>query len=168
MSQMTSRLSLYFGVWMSRKSAHHLRAAGAEAHRARRLALRDAPDLRVVERAVLDRVDDVRPAPARCRSRSAACRADSAATARVVSSGCRWSPSKPGPALQRVVVPGAARHVLVAVKVAVREQVEPGALLVADDDGHRVLELLAKADVEHAGVERLAPHADVEPAGPGP
>src|SRR5207249_2880250 len=49
------------------------------------------------------------------------------------------------PALQGVVMPRAARHVLIDVKVAVREDVEPGALLVTDDDRHRVLKLLAKA-----------------------
>ena len=37
------------------------------------------------------------------------------------------------------------------------QDVEPGALLIADDDGQRILELLAKADVQHAGVQR-APH----------
>src|SRR5437667_244700 len=33
--------------------------------------------------------------------------------------------------------------------------------------GLRVLELLAKADIEHAGVERATPHAHVEPARSG-
>ena len=61
-------------------------------------------------------------------------------------------------------MPAPAGEVLVAVEVAVREDVEAGALLVADHDGERILELLAEADVEHAGVERLAPHAGVEPA----
>ena len=72
-----------------------------------------------------------------------------------------------GPALQRIVVPGAARQVFVHVQVAVREDVEAGAFLVADDHGHGVLEFFAEADVEHAGVERPAPHADVEPARAG-
>ena len=54
-------------------------------------------------------------------------------------------------------MPAAAGEVLVAVEVAVREDVEPGALLVADDHRQRVLKLLAEPDVHHAGVERLAP-----------
>ena len=62
-----------------------------------------------------------------------------------------------GPALQRIVMPGAAGQVLVAVEIAVGQDVEPGALLVADDDRQRVLELLAEADVQHAGVERPRP-----------
>src|SRR4029434_126154 len=76
-----------------------------------------------------------------------------------------------GPALQRIMVPAPAGEILVAVKIAVRENVEPGPFLVADDHGERVLELLAEPDVEHARVERPAPHAGVEPArtrqGPG-
>ena len=73
-----------------------------------------------------------------------------------------------GPALQRIVMPAAAGEIFVAVEVAVRQDVEPGALFVADHDRERVLELLAEADVHHAGVERLRPHADVEPARPRP
>jgi len=46
----------------------------------------------------------------------------------------------------------------------VGENVEAGALLLADDDGKGVLEFFAEADVEHAGVERTSPHADVKPA----
>src|SRR5947207_7439869 len=65
------------------------------------------------------------------------------------------------------MVPGAAGEVLVDVEVAMSKHVEAGALLVADGDGHGVLEFFAEADVEHAGIERLAPHADVEPAGAG-
>ena len=167
MSQMTSRLSLYFGVWMSRKSPITCEQHVPKRTGFARLALRDAPDLRVVERPVLDLVHDVRPAPGgvdlveqRARRIVQPRRASFLRAA--------GGPLEAGPALQRVVVPGAARHVLVAVEVAVRDEVEPRALLVADDDGHRVLEFLAEADVQHAGVERLAPHADVEPAGPRP
>src|SRR5215831_16284434 len=69
-----------------------------------------------------------------------------------------------GPALQRVVVPGAACHVLIDVKVAVSDYIEPGALLVADHDGHRVLKLLAETDVEHTSIQRAAPQAYIEPA----
>ncbi len=61
-------------------------------------------------------------------------------------------------------MPRAAGQVLVDVQIAVRQNVEPGALLIADHDGHRVLKLLAEADVEHAGIERPSPHAHVEPA----
>ena len=70
-----------------------------------------------------------------------------------------------GPALQRIVVPGAAGQVFVHVEIAVRENVEPGAFLVADQRRHGVLELLAEVNVEHAGVQRPPPHAHVEPAG---
>ena len=163
MSQMTSRLSLYFGVWMSRKSAITCEQQVPNRTGLRRLGLRDAPDLRVVERPVLDLVDDVRPAPAGVDLVEQRAR-------RVVQPGrggffrLQVVALEPGPALQRIVMPGAAGHVFVAVEVAVRDEVEPGALLIADDDGQRVLELLAEADVEHARVERAAPHADVEPA----
>src|SRR5207237_5955591 len=73
-------------------------------------------------------------------------------------------PFKAGPALERVVVPRAACHVLIEVKVAVREDVEPRSLLITDHHRQRVLKLLAKADIEHAGVQRAAPHTHVEPA----
>jgi len=43
------------------------------------------------------------------------------------------------------------------VEVTVRQNVEPGALLIADNHRYRVLKLLTKAKVKHAGVER-APH----------
>jgi hypothetical protein len=46
------------------------------------------------------------------------------------------------------VVPRAAGEVLVEVVVAVGEDVETGALLIGDDRGVRVEELLAKAHVE--------------------
>jgi len=65
-------------------------------------------------------------------------------------------------------MPAAAGEVLVAVEVAVREDVEPRALFVREDHGKRVLKLLPEPDVEHAGVERLAPHARIEPPGPRP
>src|SRR5579875_535031 len=68
-----------------------------------------------------------------------------------------------GPALQGIVVPGAAGHIFVQVKVGVRENVETGTLLVADGDRQGILKLLAKAYIQHAGIERLAPHTDVEP-----
>ena len=69
-----------------------------------------------------------------------------------------------GPALERIVMPAAAGEVLVAVEVAMGQDVEAGALLVADHHGEGVLELLAEADVHHARVERPCPHAHVEPA----
>src|SRR5579863_7939736 len=72
---------------------------------------------------------------------------------------------KAGPALQRIVMPGAAGEILVDVEVAMIENVEAGALLVSDNDRHRVLEFLAEVNVQQAGIERAAPHADVEPAG---
>src|SRR4051794_14675468 len=68
-----------------------------------------------------------------------------------------------GPALERIVVPAAAGEVLVAMEVAVREDIESRALLVREDHCERVLKLLPEPNIEHAGVERLAPHARVEP-----
>jgi len=68
-----------------------------------------------------------------------------------------------GPSLERVMMPGAASEVFVYVKIAVAENVEAGAFLIADDDGERVLEFFAEADIEHAGVERTAPHGNVKP-----
>ncbi len=51
------------------------------------------------------------------------------------------------------MVPGTARQVVVAVQVAVGENVQAGAFLVADDGGQGILILLAETDVEHAGVQ---------------
>ena len=125
------------------------------------------PDLGVVERTMLDLVDDVRPAPAGVDLvEQRARRVVEPGRARLL--GLQIIAFEAGPALERIMVPRAAGHVLVAVEVAVSEDIEPGPLLVADDDRQRVLELLAEADVHHAGVERLAPHAHVEPAWPGP
>ncbi len=73
-----------------------------------------------------------------------------------------------GPALERVVMPAAAAEVLIAVEVAMGQDVDAGALLVARHHRERILELLAEADVLHARVERLRPHAHVEPARAGP
>jgi hypothetical protein len=72
------------------------------------------------------------------------------------------------PALERVVVPRAAGEVLVEVIVAVGEDVESGTLLVGDDGGVRVEELLAEADVEEGRVQRSAPQTLVVPARAGP
>ena len=47
------------------------------------------------------------------------------------------------------------------------ENVEARALLIADEHRHGVLEFFAEADVEHAGVEGTAPHADIQSARPG-
>ena len=55
-----------------------------------------------------------------------------------------------GPALKRIVVPGAAGHVFIDVEIAVSEDVKAGTLLVADYGGVGVLELFAIADVLHA------------------
>ena len=68
------------------------------------------------------------------------------------------------------MVPASPGKILVAVIVAMRENVEPRPLLVADHHRERVLKLFAEADVQHAGIQGLAPHARVEPARarPGP
>src|SRR5437867_10671158 len=73
-----------------------------------------------------------------------------------------------GPPLEWVMVPAAAGEVLVAVKVAVREDIESGPFLVGDNHRHRVLKFLAEANIHHARVERPAPHAGVEPPGSRP
>ena len=112
---------------------------------------------------MLDLVDHVRPAPAGVDFIEQRAR-------RIVEPGrgglfrLKVVAFEAGPTLQRIVVPGAACHVFIDVKVAMRQNVEPGALLVADHHRQRVLKFLAEADIEHARVERAAPHAHVEPA----
>src|SRR5581483_11529815 len=49
---------------------------------------------------------------------------------------------EPGDPLQRVAHPGEAGEVRIEVEVAVRDDVEAGALLLADDDRDRVEQLL--------------------------
>src|SRR5204862_1447807 len=121
---------------------HDLRTAGAEAHRLPRPALRDPPDLRIIERPVLDRAGHARPAPrgvdlVQQRAR----RIPQPRTARLFR--LQMVALEPRPPLQRVMVPAAAGEVLVAMKIAVGENVESGPLLVADHEGERVLEFLA-------------------------
>jgi hypothetical protein len=161
-----ARILVRVGVSVE-EQAHDLRAAGAETHRLRRFALGDPPDLRVVERPMLDPAGHPRPAPGRVDFvEQRAGRITQPRAARLLR--LQIVAREAGPSLQRVVMPAAAGEVLVAVKVAVGENVEPGPLLVADDHGEGVLEFLAEADVQHAGVERPAPHADVEPPRPRP
>ena len=165
MSQITWRLSLYFGVWMSRNRPITCEQQVPNLHRLAGLGLREPPDLRIVERAVLDLVDDVRPAPAGVDLvQQRAGRVAQPGRAGLLR--LQVVAFEAGPALQRIVMPRPARHVVVAVEIAVGEDVEAGALLVADDGRQRILELLAEAHVHHAGVERPAPHAHVEPARP--
>src|SRR5690242_7706722 len=71
---------------------------------------------------------------------------------------------KASPALQRVMMPGAPGHVFIHMQVSVRQDVEPSALLVANQYCHRILKFFAKPHVEHTGVERASPHAQVKPA----
>ena len=139
----------------------HLRRAGAELHRlagSHRGLLRDAPDLGVLERVlriVLHLADHARPAP-RLVDRVQH-RADGIGEQRRAGLlGLQFLVLEALPPLQHVVVPRAARHVLVEVVVAGGEDVEPGAQLVGDDDGVRVGELLAIPRVHHGGVERAA------------
>lgn len=66
------------------------------------------------------------------------------------------------------MMPGPAGEVFIAVQVAVGEDIQPGPFLIADEGRHRILKLFAEADVHHAGIERLAPHADVHPLGTWP
>jgi hypothetical protein len=67
------------------------------------------------------------------------------------------------------MVPGAAGHVVIAMEIAVGEDVQPGAVLVAEHGGEGVLKLLAVAHIHHAAIQGPAPHAEVKPtrAGPG-
>src|SRR5260370_14247308 len=69
-----------------------------------------------------------------------------------------------GPALQGIVVPRPAGQILIHVEIAVRENIESGAFLVADQRSHCVLKLLTEVNIEHAGVQRSPPHTHVEPA----
>ena len=153
-----------FGRVNVEEKRHHLRAASPELDRLTRLALGDAPHLCVIERPVLDLVHHVRPAPASVNFVQKRAR-------RVVQprrGGLFWLQMvalEAGPALQRVMMPGAPRHIFIHVQVAVRQDVQSSALLITYHHGHRVLKLLAKAHVEHAGVERASPHAHVTPAG---
>src|SRR5688572_15278896 len=64
------------------------------------------------------------------------------------------------------MMPRAARHVVVTMQVAVRQNVQTRALLITDDSGERVLKLLAEADIHHARVEGATPHAVIKPAWP--
>src|SRR5215469_18310722 len=64
------------------------------------------------------------------------------------------------------MMPGAPCHILIHVQVAVRQNVQAGAFLIADEHGHRILKLLAKAHVEHAGVQWTTPHTYVKPTRP--
>ena len=158
-------LVLVLGRVNVEEERHHLRTASAKLDGLARLGLRDAPHFSVIQRPVLDLVHNMRPAPPGVNLVQQR-------AWRIVKPGCRGLLGlqvialETGPALQRVMVPGASRHVLIHVKVAVRQDVEPGALLIADHHGHGILKLLAKAHVEHAGVERASPHTHVAPTWP--
>jgi hypothetical protein len=112
---------------------------------------------------MLNFVDDMRPAPSgvdliqQCAGRVMEPRRRGLFGLEVVAFKTR-------PPLQRVVVPAPASQVLIEVEIAVRQDVEARSLLVADDDCKGVLKLFSKVDVQHAGVQRTAPHADVEPS----
>jgi len=64
-------------------------------------------------------------------------------------------------------MPGAAGQVFIDMEIGMIQNVQAGAFLVADYDGEGILEFLAEANVEHAGIERASPHADIEPARAG-
>ena len=150
----------------------HLRGAGPELDRLARAGacLCDPPELGVLERiarVVLDLADDARPPPRRLdlvHQRPGRELELPVARAFVL----QFLVLEPFPALQRVVVPRAAREVLVEVVVAVREDVEPRALLLGDHGRVRVEELLAEADVEQRRIKRPSPQAAVVPAWPRP
>ena len=165
-------LEVVLGRVAVEEDREHLRRARPELDglAGRRACLGDPPELGVLERVarvVLDLADDARPAPRRLdlvHQRAGRELEQPVARALVL----QLLVLEPLPALQRVVVPRAAGEVLVEVVVAVREDVEPGALLVGDHGGVRVEELLAEADVEQRRVERPAPQAAVVPARPRP
>ena len=124
MSQITCALVLVLGRVDVQEQRHHLRAAGAELDRLARLALRDPPELGVVQRAVLDLVDHVRPAPAgvdlveQRAGRIVQPRRGGLFGLQVVAFEAR-------PALQRIVVPGAAGQIFIDVEVAVVRMSRP-------------------------------------------
>ncbi len=130
------------------------------------LSLGDAPDLRIIQRPVLDFAHDVGPPPAGIDFVEERAR-------RIVEPGrssflgLKVVAFEAGPPLERIVVPCPARQILIDMQIAMSEDVEPSPFLVADNHGHGVLELLAEANVEHASIERPAPHADIEPARAG-
>src|SRR6266478_621008 len=127
-------LVLVLGRVDVQEERHHLRTTRAEFDRLASLSLRDAPQLRVIERPVIDFVDDVRPSPPGVNFVQQR-------PWRIVEPGrggllrLQVVAFEAGPALQRVVVPCATGQVLIDVKVSVREDVEAGALLIADHDG---------------------------------
>ena len=81
--------------------------------------------------AVLSRLDAVRPRPT-------------------------WWPSRPSQALGGVGEPRAPADVAIAARIAVGEQVEPGARLVGEVGGDRIGVLLAEGDIGHRHRERAA------------
>jgi len=66
------------------------------------------------------------------------------------------------------MVPGTPRHIVITMEVAVSQDVQPGPILVAQHHRQGILEFLAESPVHHAGIKRLAPHAHIKPARPGP
>jgi hypothetical protein len=137
----------------------------SELHRALRAALRDAPDLRELERdlgrdlvhdsGVLPAAHDlVQPGPDRVRPHRVG--------------GLDRLLRHPLEALGRIEEPRPAGEVGVEVVVAVRDDVEAGALLVSDHGADGVDELLAVCDVAHAVRERAAVEVVGVPRGPRP
>jgi hypothetical protein len=53
-------------------------------------------------------------------------------------------------------MPRTTCEVFIEVKIAVCDDVESSALLIADDDRQGILKFLPETDIEHAGIER--PH----------
>ena len=67
--------------------------------------------------------------------------------------------SDAAPALQRIVMPGAAGQIRVEKVITVGHDIEAGALLIRNNCGEGVRELLAVDRVEHGCVERASPQA---------
>jgi hypothetical protein len=86
----------------------------------------------------------------------------------LVARGIGVDAGDPAEALDRVEDPRAAAEVGVEVEVAVRHDVETRSLLVADDGGDGVRELLAVPDVGETRRERPAVQTERVPAGTRP
>src|SRR5262249_39699714 len=133
-------LAFVFVFWRVNieKKSHDLRTTGSEFHGLPRFRLSETPDFGVVERAVLDLVHDVRPSPAGVNFiEKRAGRIVKPGSGRFL--GLEMVPFESRPALQRIMMPGAAGKIFVNVKITMAEDIETGALLIADEHGKRIL-----------------------------
>ncbi len=146
-----------------------LRGARAKLHRlagSRGGLLGDPPDFRVFQWILwimLDLAGDARPAPGFVNGIEH--RADRIREQRRTGLlSLQFLVLETFPALEHVMMPGAARDVLVEVIIAGRENVETRAGLIGDHDGVCIGELFAIPRVHHGGVEGTSPHVHIVPA----